>query len=488
MSRYAIGAGIAAGVTAVIGLLVWEATFLNGALLVFLGGGWIVLALAGIGALAWFIWDSATSRAVPVLMVVGAVAAVIAMIMFGGYLQDRQYLAHVQTQPASESPEFAERAALVVARNQARGRITTNGDLGQSAYLPGVDRFTTLVQKEDRLAGYTEVVNQKVALTGQSELENCAFSPAAGKRLDGLFGADLGRQIVWQAGPGVEFSMDDAYGYCDDGVPMVVQPLIVQSGFWPRIFVPAGAAVYNGATGELRIVRGAEVNDIPGPVVSESVARELRESTAAMGSWWEYQMGVSGFADTSADVADPNGENRAEFVLGTGDQTVFVTPLTRRGGSSAIAAIGVAFPDENGGMPSYVVYEFGQGQVRQPNSAVADRIRADFSNLDWAAGLQVFEITPVSTDEWVASIGLKQNVTHRVRLAPDGAACLETAAGAKIRCSGDTPAAPTDPEPGSPQTPVADLAALTDAQLADMADAVQAEVSRRLRANREAGR
>ena len=477
--RYAIGAGIAA----TVGLLVWEATLLNSLLLMFLGGGWILLILLVVAAAGLWVLDQRDNLLACTLMLVGAVATGLVLCVGAGYWQGQQYLTHVDTKPAAESPVFAERAALVVARNQAQGRITTNGELAQSAYLPGPDRFTSLVQPRDWFAGYTEVVNQSVSLTGQSRLENCAFSRVAGKRLGGLFAADLGRQIVWQAGPGIDFYTSDAYGYCADGTPMVVQPLVAQSGFWPRIGVPAGVAVYNGVTGDLRIVTGAAVNDIPGPVVPESVARELRESTAAMGSMWEWLMGVAGFADTSADEADPNGENRAEFVLGAGDQTVFVTPLTRRGGSSAIAAVGVAFPDANGGMPTYTVFEFDEGQVRQPNSAVADRIRADFSDLGWAAGLQVFEITPISTDEWVASIGLKQNVTFRVRLAPDGTACLETAAVTKLRCSGD----PTSPGTSAPAPSTSDLTTLTDAQLADLVDAVQAEVSRRLRLNREAG-
>ena len=129
-------------------------------------------------------------------------------------------------------------------------------------------------------------------------------------------------------------------------------------------------------------------------------------------------------------------------------------------------------------MPHLTVYLYGPGDERQANSTTADRIKADFGDLAWASGLQVFEITPVSTNEWVASIGLRQNVTHRVRIAPDGSACLETADGRAIRCSGDN----QEPQPApEPTTPVTDLDQLTDEQLADLADAVNAEVSKRLR-------
>lgn len=488
---------VAIAVLAVAGLLVWEATLLNTLFLVLLGA-WPIWLLLGIGVGAAL---GATYTNIRSGRSAGTAVAVLSgfwLVLFGisaSYWQAQVYLQHATTKDAADAPVFAERAALSVARNQAQGRITTNGTLAQSAYLPQTDRFTSLVEQSSNMfGGYTEIVNQQTAFTGQTTTDNCRFNAAAGKRLGGLLWADLGRQIVWQAGPGIDFSQADAYGYCahaadDTLVAKVVVPLKVQTGGWPRIGQPAGVALYDGGSGALEIVRDPKViAGIPGPTLPESVARELRESTAAMGSWWEYTTGVAGFTDTSADELDPNADNRSEFVLATTsnpDQAVFVTPLTRRGGSTAIAALGVVGPDQRqhvtaaDNMPHLTVYLYGPGDERQANSTTADRIKADFGDLAWASGLQVFEITPVSTNEWVASIGLRQNVTHRVRIAPDGSACLETADGRAIRCSGDNQE--PQPAPSDPTTPVTDLDQLTDEQLADLADAVNAEVSKRLR-------
>lgn len=473
----------------IVGFLAWQVTILNSLLLLILGGWPFVLLVAATAALV--VWgfirsDGGESTLGPVLGVAGGVVTMVVLGVLGSYWQGQAFLdAYVSTQAAADAPVFAERAALNVARNQAQGRITTNGTLAQSAYLPladpdlpeGGDRFTSLVEQSSNIfGGYSEVVNQRTALTGQTTTDNCTFDQTnAGRRLGGLWWANLDREIVRAAGPGIDFNAADAYGYCADGTPMVVQPLIHQHGGWPRIGVPAGVALYNGRTGALEV--RTDTSGIPGPVLAGSLARQMRESTAAMGSWWEYMTGIAGYTDTSADENDPNGENRAEFVLREQDHAdaLFVTPLTKLGGSTAIAALSVAYPSGPLGA-SMTVYEFGAGQVREANSTVADRIKADFGDLAWASGLQVFEITPVSTDEWVASIGLRQNVTHRVRIAPDGSACLETAEGRAIRCSGDG-----DHQPSDPSTPVTDLGQLTDAQLADLADKVQAEISRRLR-------
>ncbi|WP_155850411.1 hypothetical protein [Arthrobacter sp. Br18] len=42
---------------------------------------------------------------------------------------------------------------------------------------------------------------------------------------------------------------------------------------------------------------------------------------------------------------------------------------------------------------------------------------------------------PADDGTWAASVGLKQNVTHRVLIKDDGSSCLEGARGNKIRCT-----------------------------------------------------
>lgn len=489
-AKVAIGAGVTALLVGLIVFLIWEVEFLNAMLLAFTAGGWIftlMVVVVGVLALLARASDSPVTWGATITAGVLSVIALIVGGVFGAYWADQEYLKHVQVAAADTAPAFNQRPALVVARNQVQSQTTTVGDQKQSAYIPGLDRFTTLISSKDAFKGYTEIVSQKVGLTGQSTKENCRFSQYAGMRLDGNLYSDLSRWVAQTAGYGTFWNADDAYGYCDGDTPMVVVPLLKQEGFWPVIEAPNGIALYNGSTGALQVLHGDAAAKVPGPTAPESYAKRLREATVGMGDFWQHAWGNIGFDDTHADGADPNGENRSEFVLSTTDgHTVFVTPLTRKGASTGISAIGVATATSGNDPADLTIYTYPDGTTRKSNSAAVDQIRAQFGDLPWASGLQVFEITPVTPQEWVASIGLKQNVTHRVRLAFDGSACLETANGTKLKCidkDGNTTfgggtTTPTDP--GTPVSPTSDLSKLTNEQLAQLANQVNAEIVRRL--------
>lgn len=479
-----------AGAAALVELGLWERSAMHQLAASLLVGGllWPILAVLVVGSL-WWASRVRGSRALTVVTSVAAVAAVgVLSYMFavGSYEQSKLYLAHVQEVTLSQSLRFEPRAAVPVAHAQAPNSMTTVGDLKPelSTYIPQQDRFTTLVESKEWFGGYTEVVNQKVALTGQSTHSNCAFAPAAKKRLGGWFDGSLTMTMAQQVGFGTVWEESDAYGFCDsNGTAMVVQPLLRTEGVWPAVYMPAGVALYNGNTGEIRIMSGAEAATLPGPTVSEAWAHHLWGATRASADWWSYQQGTVGFGDTSNDPKDPNAENRSEFLLKeSGGETMYVSPLTNRGSGSGITALAVVSATASDQVPTMRILKFSPEQQRQSNSAAVDRIKMAFGDLPWASGLQVFELSPLQSDGvWVASIGLRQNVLYRAELGPDGSACLKTASGKSVRCvlSSDTSA------PGSTPAGSAaglDLSKLSDAELAVLVGQVDAEVQKRLSA------
>lgn len=433
------------------------------------------------------------------VLTVATVVAVLGLVGFGfftSYLEARQYAEHTQVSNKSV-PTFGERAPFVVAAAQAPGSLgdlRTDG-IEDTSYLPAQDKYSSLATAKGWLSGYAGVLEQDIDLTGQATSSICKFSPKAGDRLDGWFSHSLEREIAHHK-IGYRISTTDAYGACIqlDGktTPVVIVPLKELQGWFPSIEVPAGVAVYNGLTGEVTVRDNVKAGELPGTVFPLSLSERLRDGTGATGSFLDYAFGRVGYSDTSADDSDPNGGNRADFGLATKDglNPSYVTPLTMQGRAVAVSAIGMvdAGTVTAGELNTYEVRTLPA--TRKANSAVRDRIKTDYSDLpDWASGLQVFEIAPVSTDTWVASLGQKQNVAYRVLIKANGDSCLQSADGTNIRCGratavgGNGPGVALAPTTGSTpvQVPVdGKLSKLTDAELAKLQQQLANEVARRL--------
>ena len=417
-----------------------------------------------------------------------------------GYQVRKAVLANV-SETTNTAPQFKERAAFTVADKQAAGNLGEGviGEIVDTTYVADQDTFGSLVERPGFFTGYAAVETQTVALTGQATAQTCKFSTSdADARLGGIFGSSLERKIA-HIHRGYTITDSDAYGVCvdQDGkkTPLVIVPLKDHRGWFPAIEVPAGVAVYNGLTGTVKVYDDVKAGQLPGPVFPLSLAQDLRESTAAMGSFWDFMKNRSGYSDTSRDENDPNGENRSEFALATASSKspAYVSPLTARRGSTAISAIGVvqAGSVTKGKFNAYTVHKLDE--PRKANSAVADRLKTDYSDLpDWASGLRIFEIAPVSQGEWVASMGREQNVAYRVRIKADGSSCLENADGTKIRCgrstntNGNGPGMSLAPADGTPvSVPVdGELSKLSDADLAKLQTQLAGEISRRLTATK----
>lgn len=448
--------------------------------------------------------EQAAKRSARIKIVIGTVAAVggigaVVWVMFwSGYAADQKYLAAAETTTKSQ-PQLTERAAWDVANAQAPGaQGTFRGKIVRTAYVADKGVYGSLIRKSGSgSSSYVGVMEQKLEFTGQSKVNVCTFSTSADKRLGGYFGHSMTRALS-HIERGLVVDEKDAYGFCDGDTPMVVIPVKKLQGWFPAIQVPAGVAIYNGKTGELKLHKDLTEGAVPGPVYPMSLAQRQREALGALnGTWWQALRGQVGYSDTSSDNGDPNGSNRAELALATaGGDDVFATPLTMRGRSGAIAALGISDAGQvhAGQLNSYTVHELTA--ARKANSAVQDRLKADYADLpDWAAGMKVFEIAPVSNGTWVASLGQKQNVNYRVRINADGSSCLETASGEKIRCGARRGGTFNTTTPGTPGSsgatdPVelpgdaAALAELTDAQIAQLQKQLTDELVRRINTNK----
>lgn len=82
---------------------------------------------------------------------------------------------------------------------------------------------------------------------------------------------------------------------------------------------------------------------------------------------------------------------------------------------------------------------------------------------------------------WAASIGLNENVSHRVLVKDDGSSCLQDAKGIHILCT-DDPVDETCSAGPSPAGLPDEIAALSDAEIVQLQDTATREILSRLEA------
>ncbi|GIE77991.1 hypothetical protein Aph02nite_39410 [Actinoplanes philippinensis] len=415
----------------------------------------------------------------------------IGWLFHDSYQRDRDY-ASAMTVVDDPVPGLAARAPYLVGKAQAAPNLgDVTGEIFDITYLPDADRFGTLVERRGWLSGYEVGLVQQVPLgsNGRSS-QRCAFDlEAAGARVGGWFGHNLGRLIAneqrW-----VRFDERDVYVYCDGDTPMVVVPLKRQVGVLTVTERPAGAALYNGRTGQLTITN--DTARIPGPTYPISLAARQREGTAAVGGfadWWAERGGW----DASDDGA--NEGNNSEFTLRFTDGTgsAYVTPLTPQGEASSVVAVSTVPTRQNGlGLAPMTVHRLNP-TWSSPEAVVA-LIKAEYRDVCCWNSDRVFEVVPTGGTTWTATIGSEQSIRYRIegRGQVDGreATCLKSAEGALIRCAYAAPGSPEEQElkrieeqkrqqqeqPGQ----TGDLSRLTDQQLAELNKRLAEEMNRRL--------
>lgn len=367
------------------------------------------------------------------LALAAVVGAFVYVLGYHGYQQGQAYAASVVVhEPADVAPALGQRAPFQVASAQARPNLgETTGDIAGTAYLPRTDTYGTLVTRRGWFTGYETLLAQQIPLTGRGSGARCDFAEVAGARDGGWWGNNLGRRIAEER-RWVSYSSDDVYAYCDNGVPEVVVPLKAQEGWLVVTQVPAGVAIYDGATDQLTF---ADAATLPGPSYPLSLAASQRESTTALGTFADYVFGRAGWETTEEDV---NSGNATEFVLPRldGGEPTYVTPLTGRGSATAISALSYMAGTPVAGQRSPLHVHRITPWVSI--SAIDQRIRADYQDIpNWQA-LRIMELAPVNAEQWVATIGNDQNVLYRVtgqgNLQGPQATCLLRADGSLIRC------------------------------------------------------
>lgn len=455
----------------------------------------LLLALvAGAALIAFSKADAASSSkswVAPVVIAVLGLAGVIGYATARDYNTALQYASTVQDS-TDPMPALKERAPYLVAERQASSNLSgINGQIDGTDYLADSNHYATLVNRNGHFnPGYAAIINQTIALTGQATGKPCLFDEKkAAQRMDGWFGNSLTRAIAAKDSMLIA-KKEDAWGYCDGETPKVVVPVTKLNGWINPVHVPAGVAIYDGKTGNVEIRDEVKAGELPGPVIGLSYVQRLNDSLATRGgSWWTMVQGQSGISDELKDPNDPNKGNSSAFSLAHKDEpgSVYASPFTSRASSRSIEHIALLESGhvKAGESPRANLYQLKS--PRQSNSATADKVKADYSDLDWATGLSVQEIIPVSHDTWAASIGLNQNVVFRIQVKDDGSSCL-IKDGKTLRCvdaGGQATGADGKPasDPGTASASVpGEVSGLSNEQLAQLQDAVTREVLKRLSA------
>jgi hypothetical protein len=397
-------------------------------------------------------------------------------------------------------PALGQRAPFQIASAQAKPDLgASQGTIDGTNYQPTTNQFSSLIVRNSGAGyvGYESVLEQTIPLTGHGTGKTCQFDPSADLRIGGnsffgFFNHNLGRAISEQR-RWLSYDNGDVYGFCaKDGTPMVVVPLVQQTGVWVVTELPAGVALYNGKTGAITFQN--DTKGLPGSAYPLSLAALQRASTPALGSYSDWWSGTAGYETDNEDV---NSSNNAEFVLPSkdGKQGYYVTPLTGRGNATAISAISTMSNEgRNGALSSLTVHSLSKPWLSP--TAIEQRVKADFQDLGNWQNFKIEEIAPVDGDHYALTIGNDQNILYRVTgtgdLAPaDKADCLERVDNDKltqVRCgtaanvgsNGPGTAYGPNPTTGATTGSLGDLSKLTPEQLAALEQQLTQEINRRL--------
>jgi len=424
--------------------------------------GKIIGALAVIGLLVgwYFLWGIEFCKVFwmglypilpPVIAAIIVVAGVITATVFRGwfgwvvavmgtaafiwfcvvlpYDTGHNYVESVQV--TDDSPDtYAERAPYEVALADAKANLQESiGELQGTKSLAADGEngnWNSLVASREWQSGYESVQVLDIPLFGtikSTDVSFCDFNPDHQLRFGGaLPHNNLGRAIIQALPLSVTYDEGDAYAYCDDsGVPMIVAPLKDLTGFWGATWVAYGVAVYNGETGELRILTDSDdIAKIPGPVYPLSLARDTLNAYQAGGDFWSWAQNRFGF-----ERASDNGE--ISLRIEDTEDVAYVSALTPRGDS--LSVVGLATVENrtftSGERNPVIIHTYSGGDVRMSNDTVEQNILSDYSYMpDWASGMRIFEIVPAGKDSWVASIGQAKSIVYRAYITPEGDAVL----------------------------------------------------------------
>lgn len=427
---------------------------------------------------------------------------------FQSYLGAKGMLNSTEVTTETDAAElsFNERVPYDVAQAVSDRSLgdTSGNSTGSVKSIPETGEYTTSVIRRGMFQGYESVQTMKLpeygAANTNSAVKFCKYDENAKLRIGGMgLNNNLTMKVYMKTSPSTKLDPEDAVAICvadgkdsagkDIYTPMLYAPLTRLEGFFSPHRVPAGVAVYNGRTGELKIEENIE--NSPVAVYPVSIAKEQRESLAAEDQFTDYLFKRAGFDDTSKDGDDPNKGNNTEFAMKSSDSddTVFVTPLTPRGSSSSI--VGLSTIDSNtvksGTLNPMMIHRYEEGTTRDANSTIAATIISTTLEGYKANGLSVFEVVPSTDGTWTASIGKDQSILYRAHIAADGhTVTLVDASGRETvgnlgesASEGDTEI----PAGESPELTGKPLDQMTPDELKNLADQITSELAERASAS-----
>ncbi|MEW1912921.1 hypothetical protein AB0442_31555 [Kitasatospora sp. NPDC085895] len=339
----------------------------------------------------------------------------------------------------------------------------------------------------------------------------CAFGGdrAFGRAFSGT-GANSLRNLLAERFPGLVYSEQDVWGYCDGPDPRTARPVVVisvarQIGWMQRTVVePAGVLVLRGsADGRPDMTYREEVapGELPGAVYPGSVVRAQIHEVQWLGGRGAKDDRGFGYSHTSAST---NADNPGEFLLRSkkDGHLYYVTPLVPRESSSQlVVAFAVLQADRTGGgLNDLHVYVRGDDAPSVNLDVLASRMVSYMAQqtsitISAGAGGALQEIVPFGRDMWRGFVDFNGQTQDYIDLSGDATVKPNlvslngsiTAPGGQPTPAPATPApSATAPAPSAPaptaQAPApgggcgGDPTQLTTAQLA----ACVAELSRTL--------
>ncbi|GAA5023523.1 hypothetical protein GCM10025734_80680 [Kitasatospora paranensis] len=263
----------------------------------------------------------------------------------------------------------------------------------------------------------------------------CAFGGdhAFGRAFAGT-GANSLRNLLAERFPGLVYSDQDIWGYCDGPDPRTAQPVVVvsvarQIGWMQRtVLEPAGVLVLRGsADGRPGLTYREQVapGDLPGAVYPASVVRAQIHEVQWLGGRGAKDDRGFGYAHTSAAT---NAGNPGEFLLRskTDGHLYYVTPLVPRESSSQlVVAFAVLQADRaGGGLNDLHVYVRGDDSPSVNLDVLASRMvsyMAQQTSITISAGQggALQEIVPFGRDMWRGFVDFNGQTQDFIDLSGD---------------------------------------------------------------------
>lgn len=388
---------------------------------------------------------------------------------------------------------FTERVPFDVANAVSDRSLgdTLGNSTGHVKAIPMSNEYTTSVIRRGLFQGYESVQTMKLPLYGAANTNNdvsfCKYSESSQLRLGGAgLNNNMEMRIYQQTSPSTLVDSSDAVAICAaKDEPVLYVPLTkLEGGIFPHR-VPAGVAIYNGKTGDLKIEKDLSV--APVPVYPMSIAVSQREALSTSQGFWDWFFHRAGFETTSKDQGDPNAGNNSEFAMKSADDEkkgTYVTPLTPRGSSSSIIGLSTIESNsvEDGKLHELILHRYEDSKTRDANSTVAATIVSTVLEGYKANGLTVFEVVPAKDGTWTASIGKNQSILYRANIAADGHTVTLTDASGNVT-KGDLGSQPADQgkSDGKTSAPTTNkpVSEMSPDELKSLADSITAELAKR---------